>query len=565
MTLCKFTPGDAKLAARSRPILRNIAWALGLCGLIVALQPLPVHADATDDYNVAIQFYKQERWDIAARSFRTFLKDNARHPQAPAARLYLGQALVQQRKFNEARDVFREYVKLNADAQDVALARFRVAECSYFLQEDKPALREVDEYLDRHPGHELVPRARLYRGQTQLRLNDDAGAAETLTLLIEKKPDPTILAEAQYALASAQEALGKSDAAIAIYEQLAGNPESPFAADAQFRLASIAFTAADYARAAERFAALADKFPEHQLAATATLNAGYAEFSQGHNDAALTHFTKAASNPQQAATAGMWIGLTHKQAGDLERAATAFRSVYEKDDQQPLAEKLLFHWADCELRLADYPEARRLFVTVADRWSDGERGDDSLHLATEAALRAGDLADAEQLNQRFETQHATSSLRWRQQVLGGRVQLARGDALRTCRLERPGGRRAFSAGGRAVVAWSRNPKSLPRDCPRDSSSPVLTSVSTTIHASSRPSNRLPRRFAPTKGVPNSPTDYCCNRTISIALADTPMPPPSPSCTSISRPPAMHPPPGASSHWRKSISTTNRPSMRLSTS
>lgn len=444
----------------SPPPLRRLSWVLGLCGAIVAVSPSAVRGEADDDYNVAVQFYKQERWDAAARSFRAFLKANSRHAQAPAARLYLGQSLVQQRKFSEARDVFREYVKLHAEAPEIALARFRVAECSYFLQEDRAALKELDDYLQRHAGHELARRARLYRGQTQLRLNDAAGAEQTLSDLVSQKPDQPMLAEAQYALARAAEVQGKTEAAVALFEQLAALKEGPFAADAQFRLATIAFGAEDWGRAAERFAAVARDFPQHRLAATAALNAGYAEYYQRHFAEAIAHFTSAADDPQQAALAGMWIGLTHKEAGDWTQAISAFRSVYEKEPQQPLAEKLLFHWADCELLRGQYAEARRLFVTVADQWPDGERGDDSLHLATGAALGAGDLSDATALLERFEKQYGTSSLRWREQVLGGRIELARGDALRAADPGDPAARQEYARAAERlarVVAESEVP------------------------------------------------------------------------------------------------------------
>lgn len=424
------TPEDAMKSSQLRPALRRCAWFLVLCSQLLVLRTQPVRAEANDDYNVGVQFFKQERWDSSARSFRKFLTANGRSAQAPAARLYLGQALIQQRKFAEARDVFREYVKRHADADQIALARYRVSECSYFLQDDQAAVGELTEYIERHPGHELVPRAQLYRGQTQLRLDDPGAAAESLTALIARKPEPGLLTDAQFALAKAEEARGRVAEATPLYELLADEQESPHAAEARMRLGTIAFQARDYEVAAERFESVTRDFPEHRLASRATLNAGYAEYSLGQWSAALEHFEQAAADEEQSALAGMWIGLTHKQAGDVEQAAAAFRAVYERDQEQPLAEKLLFHWADSELRRGASAEARRLFEAVADRWPDGERADDSLHLATEAALRAGDQPAAERLNSKFENDYPDSSLRWPQRILAGQLHLARGDELR---------------------------------------------------------------------------------------------------------------------------------------
>jgi TolA-binding protein len=422
--------------------------------MVVLSAAAVARGDAAGDYNVALEFYKQERWDLAARGFREFLTRYSNRSEVPSARLYLGQALVNQRKFDEARQVFRDYVTAHAGVPEVAVARFRVGESSYFLQDYEAARRELSDYLAKHPEHELALRAQHYLGQTQLRLGDPKAAAATLAAVVKQSNDAALGDEAKYGLAQARERLGEREPAANLYRELTARQEGAFAADAQFRLGALAFEAKDYAGAVREFAAVSTRFPSHRLVPGAELNAGYAEFYLDRMPQAIEHLQKAKQDPAHAATAGFWIGLSYKQAGDFAAAVQELQSTYERDPQQTLADKLLFHWADCELRREQYAKARELFLQLTQRWPDGDRADDSLHLATEAALRAGDLAAAEKLNQQFEQKYATGGLRVLQQLLAGRIQLARGDENAAINPDSPVARQHFERAAElfAIVA-----------------------------------------------------------------------------------------------------------------
>src|SRR5690606_13960101 len=77
----------------------------------------------------------------------------------------------------------------------------------------------------------------------------------------------------------------------------------------------------------------------------------------------------------------------------------------------------------------NYAQAIRLFRDVHRRWPDGEMADDSLHLATEAALLAGDSSAAAELDALFREEFPESGLRLPQDLLSGRLLLAEGDRL----------------------------------------------------------------------------------------------------------------------------------------
>ncbi|QDU40398.1 tol-pal system protein YbgF [Maioricimonas rarisocia] len=408
--------------------LRTLIVALTLLASVMAA-PVPARADAIDDYNVAIEFYRQQRYDQAAEAFRAYLEAHPQHNKAPLAQLYYGQSLVYVRKFEPARNVFRSFVTKYPDHPDTALARYRVAESSFFLGDLPAAQKDFASFLSRHPDHELAEWALQYLGEAQLRAKNVAEAAQTFERYLDKYPDGRLADDSRFGLARAYEALKKPEQAIPLYQTLASRPESPRAADAQFNLGARYFEDGNYEEASKAFAAVGERFPRSSLAGLAALNAGFADYRLDRFDAAVEHFRTAAASPEQAATAGFWIGLSLKSRGDFAAAAEQFQQMFDQAGEAEQGEKILFHWADSQFRAQNFQQAEELFLRQVQQWPEGELADDALHTATEAAIRDGRLDDAEQLSARFRNDYPDSGLMLLQELLDGRRHLAAGDQL----------------------------------------------------------------------------------------------------------------------------------------
>lgn len=75
-------------------------------------------ADSGDDsYSFATGLYARGQWDTAAKEFEAFLSGHAGHPREDQARFYLGEALVQQNRFLEARKHFDNYLQNTPDGR----------------------------------------------------------------------------------------------------------------------------------------------------------------------------------------------------------------------------------------------------------------------------------------------------------------------------------------------------------------------------------------------------------------------------------------------------------------
>lgn len=387
-------------------------------------------ADATDDYNVSLRLYKNENWEPAVETLRAFLKAAPNHEKAPNAELYLGQALVHLRKFEEARPVFREFVRNHLDHRDIDLGRYRVAECSYFLNDFPTARKEFAEFLDKAPAdHTLNKWALLYLGETELRLKNMQEAANAFEQLVAQHGDSQLADDARFGLARAYESLDRKQDAITLYRLLTENADGPRAADAQFNLSARLFEEEQFAEAAASFDELVAKYPDSGLVSLSQLNAGFSRYHLGDHTAAAEAFVKLQDDPKYGMTARYWTGLSQKSLGQFEQAGETLLGAYRQDESQPLAESMLFHAADSKLGAKAYEESKQLFLAVVDQWPEGGLADDALHSAIEAALLAGNVSEAEQIRRRFVEQYPDSGLQLPVELLHGRVLLARGDEL----------------------------------------------------------------------------------------------------------------------------------------
>lgn len=406
---------------------------VGLLLLVVGVSLLlgssgtPALADeAADEYNLAVGLYKQSRWKLSSEAFRQFLNNHPKHAKVPYARLYLGLTLVNQKEYRDARQVLREYVRQYPRSQNLSDAMYRVAECSYLLDDLPAAEVEFRTFVEQHPDHDLLEFALPYYGDVLLRLDKPQQAAQHFRESLETYPEGRLAEDARFSLARSYEALDDDAKAVELYEQLAANRAGARAAQSQLNLGALYFEDKKFDAAATVYSQLEARFPESPLVPTARLNAGYAFYQFGEFAKAATQFAKAAEDNSQATTANYWLALSHKALGDYAKAADLLKSAQTAAPESPLLSNLLFQRADCELRLGNAEEARKLFLEVAERNPQGDLADDSLHFAAEATLLAGELDQTEALLDRFDRDYARSALRMHNLLLRGRLLDARG-------------------------------------------------------------------------------------------------------------------------------------------
>ena len=400
-------------------LLLVFATVFGLWAPLAQAEPL-------DDYNSALKFYEQKRWDFASTGFQEFLDKAPTHAKAPLAQLYLGQSLTHSQKYDAARAVFRKFLAAYPQHTDAPLAAYRIGESSYFLSDFKAANTELESFVKTYPNHDLAVWGWQYLGETRLQLHDPNGAVQAFEVVLKLKTEVAEQIEAKFYLARAYEALQQDAKAAALYKEVSA-ANHPRAAEALFGMASTEYQAEHFEAAAKIFEELSTRFAKHALVPTAELNAGFSRYQFRDYVGAESHFERASQTPANALTATFWKGMCRKSRSDWAGAIEVFAALAAKMPPSELAEKTTYHWADCESHRDRYDEAQQLFLSLVEKWPNSGLADDSFYSAADSALRGKKVADAIRLAEQFPTQFGNSPLRPLNEMLLGRALLARGD------------------------------------------------------------------------------------------------------------------------------------------
>ena len=406
----------------------RLCWALAMV-LGSLLSGSGVLADeGLDAFLAAKGLYQQERWSLAEDAFARFLKKYSDHEQIALGTYYLGLSQLQREKYEESRKTLQGFVAKFPKNSEVAHADYRIAECSYQLGDLEKAATEFLQALAKHEKDPFREFAWAYLGDAQRRLGRHEAAVNSLKKSLELFPKGRMAVEARFGLAQAYEELDDVEQAAKTYREVAADKASARADAAQFALGNLLFAKQKYADSLTEYKRVETLFPTSRLVSVARLNAGFAHYQLQQYADALPLFEQAAFDQGQAVTAGYWKGLTLKALGDFSAAATALNDVANRaEEDNPLAESILFQLAACHRRAGESEQAERRFLEVADRWPGGQFADQSLYFATEAMLIVADQTDdkavrqqklqaAELVLDRFDRDYETSGIRFAQRL-----------------------------------------------------------------------------------------------------------------------------------------------------
>ncbi len=385
--------------------------------LAVVLLASPSRADEADDqYAVAAGHYAREQWKFAVEEFQTFLAKYPNDNRARESLFFLGEALLQLGRHEEAQGRFQEYLRRDSSGQYVRSALFRAGETAYLAGKTPEAKSALRQFLEKHPGDELNAHVLPYLGEIALGEKDLAGAEAHFRQGLSRFPEGRLQDDCRFGLARALERQDKNAEAEKFYLALAGKASSRLAADAQLRLGAVQYALGKYAEAAESFAAFEAKWGQNAQLGAARLGHGWALMKLGRAKEAAALFQKVAADPKLAVEARYWLGLAQKAEKNWPAAAKTLLEAAAADPKSPLAAAIRFHAGDALLHAGDYAPARQQFdAVVQSSLGQGEWVADSLLGICQAALRQRDY-------ETIDRQAAEFSRRFPASPLGGEVQ-----------------------------------------------------------------------------------------------------------------------------------------------
>ena len=406
-------------------VAKYIAAFLLACLLI----PASAMADkASDDFNLGVGLYRSQRFELAADTFGQFLKEFPEHPRTNLARLYLALTLDSLEKYAPAREQFEAFLTADPEGKNAAEARYRLGECSYYLRDYPAAIEQLTSYLEKHPEHSRADWANLLLGESYVAVEQWAKGEAILSLLVKSEAtNASVLPDAKLSLGIALEGMKKLSEALLQYKSLAAEANSALAPRAMIRIGAIQFAAEQYPEATETYDALLASYPTVVQVASANLGAGMARYRMKEFETALKHFRAVPKDSTSAAQAILMAAVSLRDLGRVEESRREFAEALKAAGDSPLAADILFQQAQME-RTGDGRElAAQLFEDIADRWPQSSRTAECLFNASELNLELNNSERAERLFGRLNKEFPDAAKMPREQILLGRLYLARGD------------------------------------------------------------------------------------------------------------------------------------------
>ena len=317
-------------------------------GLVLALVTRAAGSEADDQYAVAAAHYSRKRWELAVEEFRAFLARHADHPKANDARFFLGEALVQLGRLDEAREAFQVFLSRAAEHRYRRQALFRVGETAYLSHAYDVAQRELTRFRKTYPDDPLNEYVLPYLGEIALQRGKADRAATLFREALQRFPEGRLKDDCRLGLAKALQQAHKYDAAVETLAELT-TADGPLADDAQFQLAAAAYAQGNWDQAIRVFEQFEERFPDSPLRDKARLGKAWALFRLERYAEARDVLATLVDSPRVGLEARYWLGLAYKALKQWTTAAEQLERVANNAEGRQAAEAR-FHAGQSRLR-----------------------------------------------------------------------------------------------------------------------------------------------------------------------------------------------------------------------
>jgi len=393
---------------------RTTSKIVKLAALASVLAAGPVQADtASDQYTVAADHYANARWDLAAVEFEKFLVVYPDHAWRDRAIFYHGEALVQLRQFEPARQRFQELLTKYPASQFAHNALFRSGEAAYLSGKLPTARTDLKKFVDEYSEDPLTAYALPYLGEIALAQSEPATAEKLFTRALERYPNGPMGDDCRVGLARAWHAQHLEDKARQALEAVVADSKSGAVAQALFELGHLLYRQGDLDGADAQWAQLTEQYPNSPWRVRAELGRGWLLFKKKEYDKATKQFTdlSAESNPASIRVEALYrLALVQRAQQQWERAAKTLLEAEQIDPQHQLTGAIRYHLGDSLLMLGRHDEADRQFDRVLTDAPTGNWADDALLGKMRSATGRKDLAAVEALADEFSSRFAESPL-----------------------------------------------------------------------------------------------------------------------------------------------------------
>ena len=419
----------------------------------------PAYAKEGDDLiALAADHYAEQRWELAASSFKSFLKQHPQDARTNDAHYYCAESLLQLGRYPEAAQRYEKFLD-HAGTEDPRRvdATFRIAEAAYLGARHAQAIERFKPFLDSAPEGSQRMLAETYLAGALLAVAEQASeqateseqkpgqekleqARKLFTSVLEAEDNEKVATTCRFGLARCEDLLGNREPAQQGYTALLENTEPQIAAQAHYYLGRIALAEDNALLAAATWDALLEQWPDTPWAdevvggiTHAHLLAGDVEKArrgllrwqnvegggptpgqlrhlariageQGQTEWSLQLYAQLAAETRSQASrpaAVQRLAAAQVEAGRVATAAETLEALMQSKSLDPAAAAAGLQLAEIYQQLDQSNQALETYLSVADRWPDLPSAHVALSRAATIVVREGKYAEGAALYKRL--------------------------------------------------------------------------------------------------------------------------------------------------------------------
>jgi TolA-binding protein len=351
--------------------------------------------EAEDQYAVAAGHYAAQRWQLAVDEFRALIKQHPDDANGIKAHFFLGEALVQLGKYNEATGEFQQVLARDANGPLARQAAFRSGETAYLSGQGETARRALEAFRAKYPDDKLNDRVVAYLDEIELSAVESLMAAKRF-----------------------------SDAEDKLQAFLKSRPTAKHADRAMGQLAVCQLQLGENDKAAETFALLLSRFPTSPAAAEAAWSRGQVLERLSKFDAALASYQVVIdhhANSPRFDDATLGAARLHNQLRQFDQAIELYHRLLRDQAKSSQADAARYGLAWALRDSGKRSEADEQFQTLHDSFRQSRYWNDSTFRLAESAFEQKQLDKADRLLEELLTAKPPAEVREHALYLQGQV------------------------------------------------------------------------------------------------------------------------------------------------
>jgi len=340
---------------------------------------------------------------------------------APAALYARGVVQVRQQRYDRATASFERLGRQYSNSPFTQNLGTILGEVYYRVGQYENAATEIQKRLPNLTEDDRI-RALFLLGESYRQLNRGDAAGSQYRQILEDAPNSSYASPARYGLAWQHHAAGRYEAAADTFAEVRTSG-GPLASEATYYEAANRALADDQEKALRLYRNFLDTGTDDRLLAAARYEIGLLSYQQEQYGPAAEAFqalTQGAASEERLGDAYYWLGNAYLANGQLDPALKAYTEAIDRGAASEAVKiEVRFQKAWTLSQNGQYGEAGPIFESLAEDYSDTDRGLDALFWAGDTAYQQEQYGRAQTLFQRFLNADPTGP-----QVIGAQYALA---------------------------------------------------------------------------------------------------------------------------------------------